>query len=188
MMRSADDIRTPGQVFGMHRSPMRQGMASAVSKPARIGRKAASDSSSHLSIQRFRSSGHLTILYYKVPCNGYILEGAMQPLDNWVKQARKGLLEYVLLRCIAEQPMYAYEIAKRVERSGFDVTAGTVYPALSRLRAECWVAVDVEESKLGAPRKYYSITQLGKERLVVMTELLRPMVAGLETLLKGDIQ
>ncbi len=107
-------------------------------------------------------------------------------MDNWVKQARKGLLDYVLLRCISERPVYAFEIAQRVEQMGFDVSAGTVYPALSRLRAERWVTVRMEESKLGAPRKYYSITPLGKARMAAMAELLKPMVTSLNTLLVGE--
>jgi PadR family transcriptional regulator, regulatory protein PadR len=107
-------------------------------------------------------------------------------IQNWVKQTRKGLLEYVLLRTVARGPVYAYELTDIVARLGFDVSPGTVYPALTRLRSEGWVGVRLEESSLGPPRKYYSITDHGVERLEEMTRLLRPMIAGLEKLIEEE--
>lgn len=103
--------------------------------------------------------------------------------QNWLKQARKGLLEFVLLKTIEREPAYAFELLQTVDALGFDVTAGTVYPALSRLRADGAVRVTLEESSAGPPRKYYSLTAPGRKRLDAMERLLAPMVDGLNTLL-----
>lgn len=110
-------------------------------------------------------------------------------IQNWLKQARKGILEFVLLKTIGRQDAYAFELLQAVEKLGFEVSAGTVYPALSRLRADGSVSVTLEESSAGPPRKYYSLTGAGRKRVAAMERLLAPMVTGLNSLLfRGEGQ
>jgi len=64
--------------------------------------------------------------------------------------------------------MYGYQIAKQLERDG-DSTAimkqGTLYPVLRALCAGGFLDSQVEPSVSGPPRRYYRITDSGREVL-----------------------
>src|SRR5215211_2760283 len=52
-------------------------------------------------------------------------------------QLLKGVLGIVLLRLLAEQESYGYELVQRVHEAGLaDVLDGSIYPALGRLERE----------------------------------------------------
>ena len=57
--------------------------------------------------------------------------------DNWTVQVRKGVLELCILNALAERERYGYELVKSlVDNPGLGMTEGTLYPLLSRLRAQ----------------------------------------------------
>lgn len=91
-------------------------------------------------------------------------------IDNWESQVRKGVLAYVVLLCLLEQEYYGYELISQVKTlTALDISEGTIYPLLNRLKKEGlvsarWVTMDV-----GVPRKYYRITEEGRLRLDQMT-------------------
>jgi PadR family transcriptional regulator, regulatory protein PadR len=78
---------------------------------------------------------------------------------------RKGLLEFVLLRVIAHEKLYVAEMLKRLSGTEFDTQEGTLYPLLSRMRRENLVDYEWQESDTGPPRKYYKLTEPGREAL-----------------------
>ena len=93
--------------------------------------------------------------------------------DNWTVQARKGVLELCILNALAERERYGYELVKSlVDIPGLGMTEGTLYPLLSRLRAQGLVSARLEESSEGPARKYYSLTKEGKKVAAMMNDYL----------------
>jgi PadR family transcriptional regulator, regulatory protein PadR len=85
--------------------------------------------------------------------------------DKWEVQLRKGCLELAILAALWDGKLYGLEILRRLESdSDLVVSEGTVYPLLSRLKALGLVRSEWVESDAGHPRKYYALTQAGKER------------------------
>lgn len=96
--------------------------------------------------------------------------------DNWTVQARKGVLELCILNALAERERYGYELVKSlVDIPGLGMTEGTLYPLLSRLRAQGLVSARLEESSEGPARKYYSLTREGKKVAALMNEYLEAL-------------
>ena len=92
-------------------------------------------------------------------------------LDNWLVQARKGLLELCVLNALARGECYGYELCRQLEDvPGLGVTEGTLYPLLSRLRLAGLVTTRLEESSGGPVRKYYRLTDAGRDTLRLMNE------------------
>lgn len=81
-------------------------------------------------------------------------------------QLLKGILEGCVLSVIAKEETYGYQILAELERYGFeDLGEGTLYPVLTRLDKSGYIQCRRAKSPLGPIRKYYSITDSGKERL-----------------------
>ena len=91
-----------------------------------------------------------------------------------------------LLAVIAEEPSYGYEMARKLSRQGLDlISDGTIYPALSRLQRGGLIESYLEPSSEGPARKYYRITDSGREGLEARTEEWRSMSRGVEAVLDG---
>jgi len=56
------------------------------------------------------------------------------------------------------------------------VVEGTLYPLLNRLKTAALVEYRWVESESGPPRKYYSITEKGKDFLQTLTETWASLV------------
>ncbi|HEX4104382.1 MAG TPA: PadR family transcriptional regulator [Candidatus Paceibacterota bacterium] len=78
---------------------------------------------------------------------------------------RKGLLEFAVLTVISSKKVYAADILEILNTTEFQTQEGTLYPLLSRMRREGTVEYDWVESDAGPPRKYYRLTDKGKEQL-----------------------
>jgi len=78
---------------------------------------------------------------------------------------RKGLLEFLVLKIIAGDQVYAADILKDLNATDFATQEGTLYPLLSKLRREELVDYEWKESESGPPRKYYRLTAKGREQL-----------------------
>ena len=78
-------------------------------------------------------------------------------------QLRRGLLEVCVLAAVARHDSYGYQIIREIEPY-VEISESTLYPILRRLEAgELLSVYTVEHS--GRLRKYYRITQRGRERL-----------------------
>ncbi len=78
---------------------------------------------------------------------------------------RRGLLEFLVLKIISGDKVYAADILGALEETEFKTQEGTLYPLLSRLRRESLLDYQWQESETGPPRKYYSLTAGGRKRL-----------------------
>jgi PadR family transcriptional regulator len=105
--------------------------------------------------------------------------------DKWEVQLRKGCLELAILASLWEGRLYGLEILRVLEEeSELVITEGTVYPLLSRLRAESLLDAEWVEADLGHPRKYYRLTPAGRTRSIAMARIWSRFSAKLDGLLK----
>ena len=89
-------------------------------------------------------------------------------LENTQAQMRKGILEYCILSILAKKEAYPSEILETLKDAKLIVVEGTLYPLLTRLKNMELLSYRWEESPSGPPRKYYSLTNMGK---TFLTEL-----------------
>ena len=81
-------------------------------------------------------------------------------------ELRRGVLEFCVLALIRDREEYAFAIVRALGNAGGLVTSeGTIYPLLSRLRRDGLVTTRWRESASGPPRRYYRITQEGRNAL-----------------------
>ena len=78
-------------------------------------------------------------------------------------QLRRGLLEVCVLAAVERHDSYGYQIIREMEPF-VEISESTLYPILRRLESGEMLSVySVEHS--GRLRKYYQITQRGRDRL-----------------------
>jgi PadR family transcriptional regulator len=109
-------------------------------------------------------------------------------LENWIVQARKGVLELSILNALRGERLYGYDIVKRLRViDGLVIGEGTIYPILSRFRTQGLVAIELEESPGGPARKYYRLTPRGEAMLARMNDAWDLIEAGIRSLRKGKL-
>jgi len=91
-------------------------------------------------------------------------------IANTQIQMRKGLLELCVLHIISRDEVYTSDLIEELTQAQMIVVEGTLYPLLNRLKAAELVKYRWLESESGPPRKYYSITEQGKEFLSTLQE------------------
>jgi PadR family transcriptional regulator PadR len=107
------------------------------------------------------------------------------PHDRWEVQLRKGTLDMAALASLWHGRLYGLEIIRYLEtHSQLVLAEGTIYPILNRLKAEGLLASEWVEAEAGHPRKYYSLTDAGRQRLCSMAEAWVAFSRGLGYLLK----
>ena len=79
-------------------------------------------------------------------------------------QLKKGILDLLVLAMLEHADRYGFELVERVSRH-VEIAERTIYPLLKRLRDDGLVATYLQESAMGAPRKYYRLTGMGKTYL-----------------------
>ena len=75
-----------------------------------------------------------------------------------ITQLKKGALEL----CVLDGgDKYGYELVQRISER-IEVSEGTIYPLLKRIREEGHVETYIQESNEGPPRRYYHLTDGGR--------------------------
>lgn len=83
-----------------------------------------------------------------------------------ITELLKGILEGCVLEIINQGETYGYEITQQLRALGFDdVVEGTVYTITTRLEKNKLVNVEKRVSSIGPPRKFYTLTESGQEKL-----------------------
>ena len=113
-------------------------------------------------------------------------------LKKFQKELSTGTVALVLLAVLAQsrQPMYGYQIAKRLEAVGEGVLAGkqsALYPVLHNLEASGLLASEVEPSISGPPRRYYRITRPGRDALRDWTAAWIATRDSVDNVLQGGV-
>lgn len=87
---------------------------------------------------------------------------------QYIEQLMKGITEPVLLYLINEVPTYGYNLIKELEKRTtgyFKPKGGTIYPALRRLEIKGLIKSRRQRTTGRQARKYYQITEKGKQFL-----------------------
>jgi PadR family transcriptional regulator PadR len=101
---------------------------------------------------------------------------------------RKGSTTILILSLLAENPMYGYQISKELAaRSGgvFDFKEGTLYPALHRMEKDGLLSSYWEIVEEGPSRKYYAITDEGRDALAARSRDWGDFARALLRVLEG---
>ncbi len=103
-------------------------------------------------------------------------------VENTQAQMRKGILEFCILSILNNQEAYPSEILEQLKKAKLIVVEGTLYPLLTRLKNIELLTYRWEESTSGPPRKYYSITEGGKNTLEALQITWNELQHAVETL------
>jgi PadR family transcriptional regulator, regulatory protein PadR len=104
-------------------------------------------------------------------------------IDGWITQLRKGLIEYCVLTVLSRGESYGYEIVQALKQvEALAVSESTVYPILGRLREEKFLKTRDVPSSEGPPRRYFSLTAMGKVRLAEMNAYWKILKDAMEEL------
>ncbi|AVR00444.1 transcriptional regulator [Oceanobacillus picturae] len=88
-----------------------------------------------------------------------------------ITEMLKGVLEGCVLEIISRGETYGYEITQHLRDLGFtDVVEGTVYTITIRLEKNNLVNIEKKKSTVGPPRKFYTLTEAGREQLDLFWE------------------
>lgn len=91
-------------------------------------------------------------------------------IENQKAQMRKGMLEFCVLLLLNRRQAYASEMIAGLKEAKLIVVEGTLYPLLTRLKNDGLLAYQWQESPSGPPRKYYCLTELGRQTLAQLNE------------------
>lgn len=106
-------------------------------------------------------------------------------LANWDSQARKGVLVLIVMSALSAREYYGYELVEHIlANAGVEVSDGTLYAILARLKAEGLVRTRWEAAERGPARKYYALTGDGRALLADMKRLWREIASGVDAILQ----
>lgn len=106
--------------------------------------------------------------------------------DNIKAQMRKGILEYCILSILSRSDAYASQIIAELKAAEMIVVEGTLYPILTRQKNQGLLSYRWEESLQGPPRKYYTITDQGKELLASLDQTWAELVRQIQLIRNGE--
>jgi PadR family transcriptional regulator, regulatory protein PadR len=107
-------------------------------------------------------------------------------IENAKAQMRKGILEYCILLILNKKDAYAPDIINQLKVFHLIVVEGTLYPLLTRQKNAGLLTYRWEESTQGPPRKYYTITEIGKAYLKELDNSWQELVDTIESIKKSN--
>ena len=104
-----------------------------------------------------------------------------EPHEKLTQELRRGILVLATLSQLGEA-RYGYALIDELSRRGLDIDQGTLYPLLRRLEDQG--LLDSEWNVEGTrPRRYYQISESGKDLLILLTQEWQDLVRVMEGLL-----
>ncbi|HEX7540773.1 MAG TPA: PadR family transcriptional regulator [Anaerolineales bacterium] len=106
------------------------------------------------------------------------------------KEMNSGIASLVLLSVMgqAHEPMYGYQVAKLLDDLSQEtpmMKQGALYPVLRSLESSGLLESNVEPSVSGPPRRYYTITEAGRQTLVTWEQIWKQTKIFVDIVLKG---
>jgi len=89
-------------------------------------------------------------------------------LTKWEETYKKGLLSFWILLLLYERPSYPYEMSAevtKISQGTISVDDNSIYRALNRFESAGIVKSELQQSSTGPQRRYYSLTNRGKNLL-----------------------
>lgn len=102
-------------------------------------------------------------------------------------QFKKGVLNLCVLVLLDKQDRYGYELVQKISDQ-ISISEGSVYPLLRRLTKEGYFTTYLQESTEGPPRKYYKLTDAGREYLYEQLEEWKNFTEGVNTLIEEGVR
>lgn len=99
-------------------------------------------------------------------------------IERFETEVKRGVMQ-VAIMCLLDRERYGYDIIKSLKDDGLNIEEGTLYPILRRLEDDKILASHWETGG-SRPRKYYQITEYGKELRVKLLGSLRSMTMAVE--------
>ena len=99
-----------------------------------------------------------------------------------------GSTAMLLLRLLEERDRYGYQMIEELARRSNDVfqmKEGTLYPILTRQKNSGLLTYRWEESPQGPPRKYYTLTDKGRDYLKTLDEAWDELVGQIQVIRHG---
>ena len=105
--------------------------------------------------------------------------------EQLATQLRKGFLAYCVLLICGESAKYTSDIILQLRGAELVVVEGSIYPLLSRLQKDGLLAHEWQESEQGPPRKYYKLTDFGRDVVARLGGHIKTLNSTLNKLEKG---
>lgn len=117
-----------------------------------------------------------------------MIENVWSMNDKYIRQMKKGVLDMLVLKLLQNEQKYGYQLISELkEKSGelFILKEGTLYPILYRLEDDglvksCWSGPKGKQMA----RKYYFITDEGKQALQEIAGLWQQMSSGIARIME----
>ena len=81
-------------------------------------------------------------------------------------QLKRGMLDLLVFVVLNRDDCYGYKLVEIISKN-IEISEGTIYPLLKRLKDEGFVDTYLAESNEGPPRKFYSLTTKGRRAMEI---------------------
>lgn len=106
-----------------------------------------------------------------------------ETVSGILQELRRGTLILLVLSQLQE-PMYGYNLVRKLSDNGIPMDANTLYPLMRRLEGQ-GLLVSHWETGEAKPRKYYQITEDGQAVLEKAKATWKTFSHNVDTLLEG---
>jgi len=100
----------------------------------------------------------------------------------------KGSLQLLILNVLAQGPNHGYQIAQQIKQQSrgiLDFKEGTLYPTLHGMERQGYL-ISAEEEENGRIRRYYHLTDSGRNQLAAEQKAWRQFVQAVNLNLEGN--
>lgn len=98
-------------------------------------------------------------------------------------QLKKGALELCVLSQLTRGDKYGYELTEKISCE-MSIAGGTLYPILRKLKEDDYVHTYLVESGFGPARKYYRLTEKGRQYQGAVRKEWEEFVAAVNRLME----
>lgn len=107
-------------------------------------------------------------------------------LDKMRLELRRGVLVLAVLASL-KQPHYGYSLRKQLQDGGIEIDEGTLYPLIRRLAEQGLLDSEWQQAE-GRERRYYQLSELGRQLLSQLTDEWQQLNNSLSNLLGAALQ
>lgn len=108
--------------------------------------------------------------------------------EKYERQMKKGVLDMLVLRLLLDEKKYGYQLIAELREKGGDIFClkeGTLYPILYRLEEEKLIESRWSEAEnRQPPRKYYLMTDRGRDALKEMYQVWRHIADSVDNIIE----
>ena len=113
------------------------------------------------------------------------------PTKKFLKELNAGTTSLVLLHIVnsSGKPLYGYQIAKKLnldKTNTLSMKQSGLYPVLRSLEKNELLESSVEPSVSGPPRRYYSITDTGRNTLDEWKNIWQQLKTSVDNIIEGE--